>query len=568
MPHAPVLYGPDARPVPAGMPAAIRDAAGGHGRLRASLDGGPGLPAGMTVGPGFNFPYDAANYTSTDMGDWLPWIRSPDQEINYYRDRMVARQRDLYRNDGWAKGAIGRILDSTIGATYRLIAKPDWRALQLYGGPGFDEVWAREFRQVAEAMWREYAEDLGRYCDKERRLTMSQMFRLDLGHKLVDGESLMVSHWRPDRMGYGAAKFATCFEGIDPDRLSNPYQQVDTRFMRGGIELDEDGVRLAAHIRKAEPNDWYNAMEAMTWVRVPFEDDDGFVRVIHDFDAERFGQHRGVSVFAPILSRMKMLARYYGVELQAATVASIFGTFITSPYDDDLVQEALTAPKDQAHAYQDVRTAFHEKHRLSLNSVRIPMLAPGEKIQTVSAARPHGEFTPFTHEMLRSVAAALGVSAEQVHQDYSEANYSSIRAGIVEAEKTFERRKAEFSLNTATPAYACWLHEAMDRGFLPLPKGAPDFLECRTAYSRCRWLGPAAGWVDPVAERQGVVLGLDMGESTLEEVCAVQGMDYEENLAQRAYELSLFKKYDLPLPQWFGEKKSTAQEQIQKPQAA
>jgi hypothetical protein len=30
---------------------------------------------------------------------------------------------------------------------------------------------------------------------------------------------------------------------------------------------------------------------------------------------------------------------------------------------------------------------------------------------------------------------------------------------------------------------------------LPLPRGAPDFLECRNAYSRCRWQGPGRGWV-------------------------------------------------------------------------
>lgn len=556
MANPPALLGPDGAPVPPGLPQAIRDAAGRSGRMRGSLDGGTGgMPLGRTVaGTGFAFPYDAADWSSSEMGEWLPWVRSPDQEINLYRDRMVARQRDLFRNDGWAKGAIGKILDSTIGATYRLIAKPDYRLLSLYG-QGFDQVWAREFRAVAEALWREYAEDLGHYNDKSRQHTMAQMFRLSLGHKLVDGESLLVTNWLPDRVGIGGAKFATCFEGVDPDRLSNPYQQVDTRYLRGGIEIDDEGVRVAAHIRKAEPNDWYNALDSMTWERVPFEDpQDGFVRVLHDFDADRFGQHRGVSVFAPILGRMKMLARYYGVELQAATIASVFGTFITSPFDSDLVTEALTAPGDKSamNSYQELRTAYHGKHQLQLNGARVPLLAPGEDIKTVSAARPHGEFSPFTHEMLRSVAACLGVSAEQVHNDYSEANYSSIRASIVEAEKTFDRRCAEFELNTATPAYACWLNEAMDRGLLPLPRNAPSYMECRTAYARCRWLAPAAGWVDPVKEPQGAVLRLDAALTTLEDECAKQGMDYEEVLDQRAYELEQMRARKIPPPQWMG----------------
>ena len=38
-------------------------------------------------------------------------------------------------------------------------------------------------------------------------------------------------------MGTGAARYSTCFQGIDPDRLSNPYQQQDTRYLRGGVEI-------------------------------------------------------------------------------------------------------------------------------------------------------------------------------------------------------------------------------------------------------------------------------------------------------------------------------------------
>lgn len=562
MTSRPVLYGPDNRPVPAGLPQAVRTGALSTGRrgMGASLAGGA---------QGFVFPYDAAAYTSTEMGEWLPTIRSPDSEINLYRDRMVARQRDLYRNDGWAKGVIGSILDSTIGVRYRRIFKPDWRRLSMFA-KGFDAVWAREFGQVAAALWREYAEDLGRYCDVSRQLTMAQQFRLCLGHKLIDGESLLLPYWLPDRVGRGAARYATAFMGIDPDRLSNPFMGPDSRYMRNGVEIDDYAAPVAYHIRKAEPNDWYNAVESMQWERVPREDDDGFTRVIHDFDRERYGQNRGVSVFAPVLSRLKMLARYYGIELQAATVASVFGTFITSPFDNDLVQDALTAPQGDTvalGAYQDLRSAFHEKHKLQMNNVQVPMLAPGEDIKTVSAAHPHGDFTPFTHEMLRGVAAALGVSETQVHKDLSSANYSSIRAGLVEAERTFTRRCNEFDLNTADPALACWMQEAMERGDLPLPKGAPEFMEARTAYVGGRWLGPAAGWVDPVAERQGVVLGLDAGLTTLEDECAKQGLDVEEVIDQRIYEVGRFEAGNLPMPSWAGEKVS-AMDAASKPQPA
>lgn len=542
---------------------------GGLGRaFRSLLPGRRGASASLDGSAPNVFPYDAASLTSTELGDWMPWIRSPDSEINLYRDRIVARTRDLVRNDGWATGVVGRILDSTIGGEYRLSARPDYRALTLFD-KSFDHVWADEFRRAAEALWRGFAEDAnGRWNDVERKLTISQQFRLALRHKLVDGESLALAYWMPDRVGYGAASYATSFKVIDPDLLSNPFQQVDTRNMRGGVEIDDDGVAVAYHIRRAHQNDWYDAVEANQWERVLREDEDGWRRVFHDFELDRAGQNRGVSVFAPVLSRLKMLARYYGVELQAATINSIFGTFVTSPYDPQLVEEALDADGKQEEAqlswYQSMRSSFHNDRKLTLNGARIPILAPGEKLESVAPSRPSADFSPFTHEMLRSVAAVLGVSAEQVTQDYSETNYSSARAGIVEAEKAFRRRLADFNANTAGPFYANWLDEAMSRGDLPLPRSAPDFAEARAAYSRCRWLGPGRGWVDPVAERQGAVLGLDAGFSTLEEECAAQGMDWEENIAQRAAEIDRFRKAGLPLPQWFGE---PANQVSQKPTA-
>jgi lambda family phage portal protein len=521
-------------------------------RPRAGLEGG--------FGHGISFPYDAAQVSTAEMGEWFPQIHSPDYELDWNRDRIVARARDLYRNEGWARGAIGRILDSTIGSEYRLVSKPDYRALAWRHGKSFDALWAREFRQAAEAWWRAYANDIGHWNDVERQLTVSQQFRLALGHKLVDGESIMLSYWLEDRVGTGGAQYATAYQLVDPDRLANPQQLVDRKNLRGGVEIDERGVPVAYHFRKAEPFDWYNAIESITWERVPREDADGFIRVIHDYDRDRAGQHRGLSIFAPMMGPLKMLARYYGIELQAATVGSIFGTVITSPYDQEEVRQALDDAKSDPAGFnfydnylRGRREQFGYQNGLMLGGVRVPTLAQGEDIKSVNAARPHSNFTPFTHDMLRRFAAVLGISAEQVTQDYSEASWSSARAGIVEAEKSFLRRLGDFNTNTANPVYANALAEPYELGELPMPRGMrPDYLDIRSLLARCRWLGAPRGWVDPIAERQGAVLGLDAGFDTLENVTAGQQQDWEEVLDQRAAERARFKELGIPDPQWFG----------------
>ena len=514
------------------------------------------------------FPYEASDWATPEMSDWLPWIWSPDYEINQFRDRMVGRTRDLVRNDGWAAGGIIRILDNTVGASMRLSAQPDHRALHYrFGLKAFDAVWAEEFRRAAEALWRDMSDDVGHFNDVEQMLTVAQQMRLAKRHKLVDGDALVVNHWLPENIGIGGAQYATCFQVVDPDRLSNPYQKMDTRYLRGGVELNERGAPIAYHIRKAHQNDWYNAVESMEWERIERFDPDGWRRVIHDFEKDRAGQNRGVGVFTPVIARFKMLARYYGVELQAATIASVFGTYVTSPYDPVQVEDALSS-KDELSAYQQIRADWSEERPAMLNGARIPTLAPGEEINSVSAAHPHTGFADFAREMLKTFAACTGLSAEQITQDWSKTNYSSARAALLESWKTLNRRFVEFKIGTANPMYSAWLHEAMDNGELPLPNGAPSYLEARTAYSRCDWLSVARGWVDPVKEKQGAILGMDAALSTLKRECAEQGLDYEDVIQQRSAERQMFKEAGLPMPKWIDTDATDASENPEEPQPA
>jgi capsid protein len=137
----------------------------------------------------------------------------------------------------------------------------------------------------------------------------------------------------------------------------------------------------------------------------------------------------------------------------------------------------------------------------------------------------------------------------------------------MESWKTLMRRRSEFSMNFATPIYAVWLQEAMENGELPLPKGAPDYVEAATSYARCNWLGPARGWIDPVKERQGAILGMDAGISTLQRECSEQGTDWEENIDQRAIEVRAFKDKGLPPPNWYGNDATNAEKPQDEPVA-
>lgn len=498
-------------------------------------------------------PYDAASSYASEVADWVPYLGSPDNEINIYRDRIVSRIRDLVRNDGWASGGVTRILDNAVGAVFRPIVKPDYRALAAYtGNKAFDATWADEYGRAVESYYRIWANDPGRYCDVERKLTVSQMMRLAFRHKLIDGDALAVMHFRPERVSRGRANFATSLQLIDPDRLSNPQQQYDQQHMRGGVEVDDDGAPVAYWIRKAHVGDWWAAADSMTWERVIRETSWGRPVVVHDFDHDRAAQHRGTGIFTPIVQRMKMLIKYDSVELESAVLNAVFGAYIESPFDPQLVEQAMGTSIEDVETYQDMRAEFHNDRRLTLsNGARMPIFFPGEKLVTVNAARPSSNFAPFESAVLRNAASALGISESQLTQDWSKVNYSSARSALLEAWKTLTRRRVDFAVGFAQPILGSFIEELHDLVDLPLPAGAPDFIDCRAAYSRAQWMGPGRGWVDPVAEKKGAILGMDAGLSTLEIECSENvGEDWEEILDQRKREIEALKERGLPLPEW------------------
>ncbi|MBB5413912.1 lambda family phage portal protein [Paraburkholderia sp. HC6.4b] len=499
-------------------------------------------------------PYDAADATNPELALWTPWLGSPDIELNPYRDRIVSRVRDLVRNDGWASGGVTRILDNAIGANFRPVSKPDFRALAyLSGNPAFDSSWADEFGRALDARWRAWANDVGRYCDVQRNPTISQIFRLAFRHKLVDGDALAMLHWLPDRVEPGRAQYATAVQLIDPDRLSNPYMMFDQQTTRGGVEIATRGAAVAYWIREAHQSSWFEGPKVMEWQRVQRETSWGRPVIVHDFERDRADQHRGgAGIFTPVIDRLKMLIKYNATELESAIVNAIFSAYIELPFDPSFVEDAL-GDCVELKGYQKLRADFHDQRRLLLGGVRVPSLFTGEKISTVSAVRPTSNFRDFEGAALRNVAACPGVSAQQLSQDWSDVNYSSARAGLLEAWKTLNRRRTDFANGFAYPVRAAFVEEVLEVDDLPLPNNAPAFIEARGAYSRCTWIGPGRGWIDPVAEKQGAVLGMDAGLSTLEMECAENtGEDWEDILDQRKREVDAFRERGLPLPQWAG----------------
>ncbi len=494
--------------------------------------------------PGSGVPYRAADRFSQELANYNPGLFSADSAWLPYRDTIAARVQDIARNNGWASGLLQRLVDQAIGASFRLNWMPD---LELMG---LDPAPLRAWVRTVERKFRAWAMDPRHYCDASERNSLVGLLGILFRHRLADGECLALPHWirRPD------TPYRTALQVISPERLSTPSGKVEGKRLRGGIEQDGFGRPLAFHIRKSHPGDVYaDALDGCQWVRVPRKTAWGRLRCLHFFEQEEGEQTRGKSLLAPVVEQFVMQGRYARTEMQAAVLNAVLSAWVKSSMDPGVVIQALAGNSNNLEsslsAFGTVRNQFHDRNPALMDGVRLPILFPGDEINFADTSRPHAQYAEFEGAVLRNIAAATGMSYEQLAQDWSKTNYSSARAALLESWKFLTARREHFAQGVATPLFALWLEDAIDCGEVTLPPGAPGFWDAYPLWVRCQWtLGPGRGWVDPTKEIDASHSRMKWGLSSLAAEAAEQGRDWEDNAEQLAAERERFTELGLVHP--------------------
>ncbi|ODN70210.1 phage portal protein [Methylobrevis pamukkalensis] len=513
----------------------VRVRAGDTTGASARLASAGGYAGGFTA----RSNYAAADLGSQAMGGYLPPLLSADAAWLAERDVTVARLRDLIRNEGWAQSAVNRLTDMSVGATFRLSAKPDPVGL------GISVEAAKAFGREIDAAWRQYADDPTFRGDVQRRLLFAGMVGLAFREMVGVGEAVAVLHWRP-RAGW---PFATCLQIIDPDRLSNPDGRMDDDHLRGGVELDDDGAPVAYYLRRRHPGDVAGSLDAFTWDRVPRWEQIGDwerPRVLHAYEMGRADQSRGISGLVSALVSTRMLSRYSEAEVRTAALNATITGAIYSEFGNHYMAELLGADESEMDwgALNTQRAEFY-KNRPTYEDTRFLMMHPTDKLEMNTQARNTSGFPAFQAVFLQKLAASIGLSYEQLSMDWSKTNYSSARAALNEVWRRINVLRATIINSFTQPFYTAWLEDAIDSGRLTVPAGAPDFYDAPAAYVRADWIGPPRGYVDPVKEAQASQMRIEAMISTLEREIAEQGGDIDTVLPQLAAEQAMLASLGL-----------------------
>lgn len=454
---------------------------------------------------------------------WLPGANSADEDLLPELADLRERSRDLNRNDATAAGITGTITTNVIGTGIKPQSRID------KDGIGIDDATAIIFQRAAEREWEKWVP----YADAGNRLDFYEIQQLVDRQILENGEVLLlpVMLSDPDR------PYAMAFDVVEGDRLATPSDKRGDKSIRYGVKIGDRGEPIGYYIKKTHPGDL--TVKTTQWksddfIYYPVKNGVGRKNIIHLYWMNRPGQTRGMPFFAPVLTYFKDLADYMEAELVAARIAACFSIFVK---------------KEDAYAAATARTSSTNSASQRIEELEpgmIEYLGPGEDITAFNPNRPGNSFDMFINRILRSISAALGLPYELVSKDFSQTNYSSARAALLEARKYFRMRQDWISKKLCQPAWEMLLEEAFLKDKLPI--SSDIFLSNRLDITRARWIAPGWQWVDPVKEAESSKTAIEIGVSTLADEAASQGKDWEEVLEQQARERAKRKELGIPEP--------------------
>lgn len=311
-------------------------------------------------------------------------------------------------------------------------------------------------------------------------------------------------------LGEGLAVFTTDpatgapqLRRLHPSQLdASVNRRADGRgYVASGVEFDAQGRRVAYHIRPGFPGDAFGVLP-LTPERLPAGD------VIHLFRPLMPGQIRGVSWLAPILLPARELDALADAMLVRAKVAALFAGVVVDPDGQGLVDAEATGGALEA----------------SLEPGALVSLPPGKSVEFPTMPDQGGASALMTATM-RLIATGAGVTAEQASGDYSQVNYSSARAALLEFRKFVEgvqHHVVVFQL--LRPVWQRFVRHQVLVGGLSAAAYSAD----RAALEAVDWLPPAWPQVDPAKEIEAQVAAVRAGFKSRSEVIAERGLDAED----------------------------------------
>lgn len=397
--------------------------------------------------------------------------------------RLRDRAREMVRNDAHCARAIAVIVNNVVGTGITPTAS---RPAEELPGPSRADI--------ADAIWRAWFAP--GVADIEGQLSGDALIATAVRGWAESGEVLIRRRVEPK-----LRPVPWRLEVLEADMLDEEKNVTEVEGggqIVQGVELDARGRRVAYWLLTRHPGEaGYYGRES---VRVPASE------IIHLFIPLRPRQVRGVPFLATVMAAKKDLGDFESYELlrkktEAAVCAFVIpgdpGIPADDEDDDGLVASVVDADDNTV---EDIQPGL------------ILRLKNGKDVK-FNTPQIAANYDTYKRAMLQSIAVGCQISYEQLTGDLSQANYSSLRAGLLEFWRYVEQLQWLYLIPTVMDRLWGW---AMEGAYLTgaLPGAEPVPVE---------WSAPRRQSVDPAKDTLADILDVRAGFVPLEDKIGERG---------------------------------------------
>ena len=355
-----------------------------------------------------------------NMSNWnAPRLTQQGEEFE--RDVIARRAEDLVDNNPNAASVIDSMAVNIVGPGLKPQARVDRKAL------GLTEDQAAEMQAAMERAWRIWnLEAHSRGLASFNNLQFMAMHSL-----LTKGEFVFLPRML-DEKKYPERTFSLALQDIHPSRLSTPFDSFDRENIIDGVEINDDGRPEAYWISNPSRFETGQYLSSSSYSRIPARNGHR-PGLIHGLRVTREEQYRGRSVLAPAMKNFRYLDDAFDYSLMAQIMAASIPVFISTQSPYDAAAQGSWTPPEPYDENGHPNPFYHKTYAPGT----VLYGAPNEKPHILESNHPGNNFESFARLILRAMSAATGMPYEVLSKDFSQTNYSSARAALLEAWRVY-----------------------------------------------------------------------------------------------------------------------------------
>ena len=408
-------------------------------------------------------------------------------DINALVSQFLGRSQDISKKL-ISETTIGAMI---INALIRFVIGP---GLEPKASPessilGWSTEQRNKFASSAESFFRMYAGS--KDIDYYNRESFGSLQSVALRNILTDGDTLLHRIYGTKEQSY-----KPMIQLLSGCWIANPNGTMDTKEQVGGVIFDANGREKGYCILQTDNNllDSYVTKMVNKYSANGFEE---FSLV--GIQPRESNQVRGIPWLASVSQDILDLEKFKIAHRTKAATQALLTAVIKSTED---APSAPISSVDKIRGLERKSEALPvetDTSEVQLGAGNVVALNPGESIDMLESKTPVNSYKEFVELELSQIGGAVSVPYEMMTQRYN-SSFSSSRATITGAEKTYRVIREEFASKICAPVW----EQVVDYGIRLGLIEAPGYLEGSDLYKRAvlavSWIGPSSIVIDPTRE--------------------------------------------------------------------